>query len=172
MLSSLETPMTPDPDKPRMTNGRLRGLARAIWAAYLVAFALVGLWGYRGLDGYLPQRHSDSLGALETIVEMGLGSSKAGPELVQVLAEAPPGRDVLMFASEMDQTCSALAQGASYLVWPRRLVLTILNGSDRVDSFARTLAASKPGVLLFYRLSVPFKGGREIGPKLIYFRVP
>ena len=132
---------------------------------------MVGLWGYGWLDGFIAERHSTSLGAIETFLEMGLGAPGIGPELTRLLAETPAGRDVALFTSELDQTSSVLSQSASYLVWPRRLILTVLSGTDRANAVSKVVA-SRPSAILFYRLSVPFQGGTKLGPKLIYFRLP
>jgi len=139
---------------------------------FLVAFAAVGLWEYRDPEGYIAQRYKTPLGATETFLEMGLGPRGSGHELARILAEAPPGRTIAMFAPELDQGSSALAQNMSYLVWPRGLNFTVLTGTDRNERVARIVSTLHPAVVLFYRLSVPFEGATPLGPKLSYVRLP
>ena len=135
--------------------------------ACLVAFGAVGIWGHAHLIGFIGQQHASRLGATETMLGLALESPASGPELVRLLATAPPGSVVLLIP-QGDAATAMLGNCIASLVWPRKFLSVALKSDDRTAKFADAMAL-KPGVLLFYRLPAPMPGGKPVGPNLIYF---
>ena len=138
---------------------------------FVAAFIILGVWAHRTLGGYIPRVFSSPLGATETVLSMILGEPSAGPALVRLVEAAPLERPVVLFVPDTDPNSAMFIQNLACLAWPRRFVSAVLTGPDGDQRYSDAVA-SNPGLILFYRLTVPMKKGQSLGSKLIYFRMP
>ena len=92
--------------------------------------------------------------------------------MARILWETPRNKDIALVVPYTDGNSSALVQTIGSLIWPRRLFVTELSGTNDFQQVVNSVASSRPGLVLFHRLRVPFKGGTALGPNLVYFRAP
>lgn len=126
------------------------------WYLVLATTAVLGLWhSGRLTSARMPQWDSREA-SLKEMARTYLGDADALTPLGHALKQLPDGEEVLLLGGQSDARASETFLLVSYIAWPRK-VWFISQGLP-LDSRIKHQPpppGTKPGALLFYRLTPP-----------------